>query len=298
MPTLLFTNLRNFTLFTRQPSLILLRPLAMQPMLIQTEYLDSPMTAGRVFDWAIQPKGEQPIALFFVHGGGWQGGSKVHFHRLMEWFGQRGYWTASTDYRLGQSVRLRDQISDIRQSYHLFRQKLAQAGGPKSVLVIGSSAGAHLSLMLSLAQPGECGETVSDEIISAWKPPVGVIVQSAPTRFEEWPEIFPGILGNMQQIMGCPYKGNEEEWQRFAPIKYLREDSMPLLFLEAANEHMFPHEYVLEFIEKSNSIGVEASHHMYAHAEHGFLYDHTRPVQQRALADCLRFIEKLSSKDS
>lgn len=267
----------------------------MQSMLLETEYFDSPLTAGRALDWVQQPVGSQKIALFFVHGGGWQGGSKQHFHRLMEWFGQRGYWTASTDYRLG-GVHLGDQVCDVRRGYHLFRQKLKAHNGPEHILVFGSSAGAHLALMLSLSHPGECGEPVETEVATHWQPPHATIVQAAPTRFEEWPEIFPGILANMKKIMGCSYSGNEAAWKRFSPIEYLRKDSPSVLFLEAANEHMFPHEYVLEFIEKAHSLNVPAAFHRYAHAEHGFLYDYTRPVQQRALKDSLQFIEDLATK--
>ncbi|MBR2873195.1 MAG: hypothetical protein IKB99_06840, partial [Lentisphaeria bacterium] len=55
-------------------------------------YLDSPLVTGRVFDiFDVSPGVEaKDTAIFFIHGGGWRGGSRLNYHTLMDAFSERG----------------------------------------------------------------------------------------------------------------------------------------------------------------------------------------------------------------
>lgn len=262
-------------------------------MKLFTEYWDKPMREGRALDWLPGESGSAKPALFFIHGGGWRGGSRQRYHRLMEYFQERGYWCGSTDYRLS-GVRIGDQLADVRTGYDLFRRRLNENDGPSSVVVLGSSAGAHLSLLLGLSAPGDCGEPVEEKVRDQWEAPKAVIVQAAPVRFEEWPEMFPPIYSDMKNIAGFDYKGHESEWLRFSPVKHLKKGAPSLLFLHADNEHMFPLEQIQEFAEQAKNLDVEVHLKTYSPAEHGFLYDYVRPVQKRALADVEVFLQTVA----
>lgn len=262
-------------------------------MKLFTEYWDKPIKDGRALDWLPGSDRAGKPALLFIHGGGWRAGSRQNYHRLMEYFHDRGYWCGSTDYRLSD-VRIGDQLSDVRTGYDLFRERLAENGGPESVVAIGSSAGAHLALLLGLSAPGDCGEPVEGRVGERWRAPIGIVVHAAFVRFAEWPEMFPSIYSDMKHIAGVDYQGNEALWERFSPINHLKPGGASMLIIHASNEHMIPLEQVEEFVERAKAMDVTAHLKIYAPAEHGFLYGYSRPVQKRALADVEAFLDTLA----
>lgn len=256
------------------------------------------MIPGRVLDLFIPPRITQENAVFFIHGGGWRGGTRAIFHPIIRVMLEMGFVCCSTDYRLSGTL-IGEQIMDVRHGYMLYLQKLAKLGRPSRVVVMGSSAGAHLALLLALAMPGECGDglvfgdmTLRQE---EWLVPAGAVVQAAPTIFEPWEEMFPPSYDAMREIVGSDYEEMPELFRRVSPIQYVRPSSPPVLLMDAANEHMFPLEHSQAFAQAMHQAGARAVVRRYRHAEHGFFYDVNRPVQQRALRDVLEFIASLSS---
>jgi acetyl esterase/lipase len=265
----------------------------------QSEYLDTEITGGRVFDVFMPDAVTQDISIFIVHGGGWQGGSRGGYHNIMRAFNKHGFICASTDYRLmgpGGGVNIFDQITDIRHAYDSFLCFLAGNKRPKKIFTHGSSAGAHLAALLSFAKPGECGESLEYKDYkykTAWVSPVGTALQATPLRFEPWEDIFPHIWTDMQRIVGAPYDKAPEHYSKVAPINYISHDTCPVFFMHAEDEHMFPLDQTVEFAEKMKSLGRRAEYKVYTRAEHGFFYDVTRRQQKEAFADILSFIRGL-----
>jgi len=265
------------------------------PYSFQSVYFDNRIVPGRVLDIFMPEKTTRETAVFFVHGGGWRGGSRVNYHKLMEACNKEGFSCAAPDYRL-EGVNIFDQITDVRHGYDIFRKRLKSQGQTQKIFVHGSSAGAHLGALLVMAMPGECGEetaygdyTLKDE----WVRPAGASLQAMPVTFEPWEEIFPIIWRSMQNIIGAPYEKQPDLYRRVSPINYLSADTPPLFLLGAENEEMFPLEYNLDFIEKAGSFGSRVDYKVYTNAEHGFFYDVTRRQQKEALADIIAFIESL-----
>jgi pectinesterase len=253
-------------------------------------YLDEPIVAGRVVDFFFPAEITRDTALFFVHGGGWRAGARAVFHRLITEYNRYGFACANTDYRLG-GVTAAEQISDIRRSYMLFIEKLRERNRPCKILVLGSSAGAHLAALLALAAPGECGDEIAFQ--GDWVAPCGAALQATPVTFEPWEDIFPAIWTSMQDIAGVPYAEGSAVYRRLSPIAYLKASNPPLFFLEAENEHMFPGSMTLEFVEKHNALGICSKWKEYPRTEHGFFYDMTRWQQREAFEDIKAFAESL-----
>ncbi|MDD3952850.1 MAG: alpha/beta hydrolase [Lentisphaeria bacterium] len=263
----------------------------------QSYYLDKPLQSGRVFDLFIPAKITEETAIFFVHGGGWQAGSRTGFHLLMEQLNLQGFLCASTDYRLvapvipgTKPITILDQLQDIRESYDHFCSILNDLGRPLKVAVSGSSAGAHLASLLLCANPGECGE--SCRLDNSWCKPTCGILQSTPATFIPWPDIFPHIWSSMQQAAGCTYEANPERFQKLSLNSYIRIDNPPLFFQEAENEHMFPARMNQKIVDTHRKMNLSSRLKIYPDAEHGFLYAASRPVQIQALHDLIEFVRK------
>ncbi len=259
-------------------------------------YFDDPIISGRIVDFFDPEDIYRDTALFFVHGGGWTGGSRQGFHNMMRKFNSEGIVFASTDYRMGPGVNIFDQITDIRHGYDLFVSHLKELNRPLKVMVHGSSAGAHLAALLSFAKPGECGETVTFQEFkpeNEWISPAGVCLQATPVTMEPWDEIFPQIWVSMQKIAGASYEEKPELYRNVSPQTYFAADSCPVFFMEAENEHMFPLRLIKQAVEKLNSLGVRAQYKIYANAEHGFFYELTRKCQKDAYRDFMDFLDSL-----
>ena len=267
------------------------------PYSFQSIYFDCNIVNGRVIDIFMPEKITREKALFFVHGGGWQAGSRTDYHKLMRAFNERGFICAATDYRLN-GVTILDQITDVRHGYDLFMSVLAREGKARKIFTYGSSAGAHLAALLTLTMPGECGEDVvygEYFLKNAWLRPVGAALQSTPVVFEPWEDIFPPIWSAMQGIAGVPYEQQPDSYRKLSPINHLSEQTPPIFFLEAENEHMFPLEHTVTFIARAKSYKCRAEYKLYPKTEHGFFYDVTRRQQKEAFSDILSFIESLDS---
>lgn len=265
------------------------------PFGFQSYYLDKPLQPGRVFDLFIPEKITEETAIFFVHGGGWQAGSRTGYHLLMEQLNRQGFLCASTDYRLVAPVipgttpiTILDQLQDIRESYDRFCSILRELGRPVKIAVSGSSAGAHLASLLLCAYPGECGEACQLE--NPWYKPECGILQSTPASFIPWPNIFPHVWSSMQLAAGCTYEANPERFRKLSLDRYIRKDNPPLFFLEAENEHMFPARLNQKIVDLHHQMNIPSRQKIYPNAEHGFLYAASRPVQIQAINDLIEFV--------
>lgn len=240
------------------------------------------MRAGRVLDILDAKKDPaRKVALFFVHGGGWRNGSRTIFHEIAQAYRELGFDCATTDYRLS-GVRIDDQIADIREALSIFQDDLRLRGKSQNVVLIGSSAGAHLALLSALKPGAPAGIQ-------------GVCVQAAPFTFEPWTDIFPGIWSAMETAVGATYSDAPERFREASPIHYIHK-GMPAVFaLHAENEHMFPLALTTDFAEAVTALGGQVKVKTYPATEHGFFYALSRHQQQEAFADILHFIETLPS---
>lgn len=87
--------------------------------------------------------------VFWIHGGGWQGGDKASVHAKPKAFMDKGYVFVSTNYRLLPTVDMEAIIRDVAKSIHWVSDHIAEYGGdPKRLIVTGHSAGAQLAAII------------------------------------------------------------------------------------------------------------------------------------------------------
>jgi len=259
-------------------------------------YLDEPIVEGRAIDVFMPRDVTREVAVFFVHGGGWVGGSRTGAHKLMRGLNAHGYVCGSTDYRLG-GTKAADQLTDVRHGYDLFLRTLEELGRPLRVNVHGGSAGAHLGALLAMTTPGQCDEPIAFSeytMRDGWVRPIGMTLTGLPTTMEPWDDIFPGAWQAMIAAVGVPYQGHEEVYRKLSPIEFVSALTPPALLLEADKDHLFPLDLAVDFVEKVASQGVRADVKVYTRSEHGFFYDLApRRQQKEAFVDLLAFLTSL-----
>ena len=87
--------------------------------------------------------------VFWIHGGGWQGGDKSDVQIKPLVFTERGFVFVSTNYRLLPTVSMEVLIRDVAKSLGWVHKNITNYGGdPERIFVMGHSAGAQLAALL------------------------------------------------------------------------------------------------------------------------------------------------------
>lgn len=89
--------------------------------------------------------------VFWIHGGGWQGGDKSDVQVKPKFFNDQGFVFVSTNYRLLPQVEMSVLIQDVAKSLGWVHKHIGEYGGdPQRILVGGHSAGAQLAALICI----------------------------------------------------------------------------------------------------------------------------------------------------
>ena len=126
------------------------------------------------------PKGAKDCpVLFFIHGGGWTGGSRSGFDRIGRTFAKNGVAFVSTGYRLSPKVKHPAHIEDVARGFAWTVANIGKYGGnPEQIFVSGHSAGGHLAALLATDDDYLKAEKLSPSNIKGVIPVSGVFVIS------------------------------------------------------------------------------------------------------------------------
>ncbi len=93
--------------------------------------------------------GKSLPVMFWIHGGGWQVGSKSDVALKPKVLTERGFVFVSTNYRLLPEVKMNELTGDVAKSLGWVYRNIAKYGGdPKRIFVGGHSAGAQLAALI------------------------------------------------------------------------------------------------------------------------------------------------------
>jgi len=103
-------------------------------------------------------EGKNHPVVIYVHGGGWHSGDKADVHNKPKALTDRGFVLASINYRLWTppwskdfpgTVTLKNEAQDVAKAIRWVHDHAGDYGGdPATLIVIGHSAGAHLSALV------------------------------------------------------------------------------------------------------------------------------------------------------
>jgi acetyl esterase/lipase len=114
--------------------------------------------AGSVLglDLHMPPGVSNPPLVVWVHGGAWRQGSRASVRRE---FSERGYATASVDYRLSTVARFPAMVHDIKAAIRMLRARAGDFGyRADRIAIAGDSAGAHLAALVGVTNDVEALE--------------------------------------------------------------------------------------------------------------------------------------------
>jgi arylformamidase len=130
-------------------------------------------------------KGKNQPVVLWIHGGGWRKGDKSDVQKKPQAFVDRGFVFVSANYRFVPDVTVKEMAGDIAKAIRWVHDHAGEYGGdPKSIFVMGHSAGAHLAALVCTDDRYLRAEGLPLSVIRGCVP-VDVSVYDVPKRIKD-----------------------------------------------------------------------------------------------------------------
>lgn len=229
----------------------------------------------------IQPKKPMPVVVF-IHGGGWQKGSKESGLIKIVPLAQKGYFCATINYRLTDVAPFPAQIEDCKCAIRWVRAHAKEYNlDADHIGVWGGSAGGHLVALL-----GTSGGVKALEGKGGWDKYSSRVQAVAdyfgPTDFLYWAEEAEkkGIDleqlqaqragGAISKLLGGPFSKKLDVAKQASPTTYITKDDPPVFIGHGENDNLVPLSQSKVFYDALEKEGVKATLHIVKGKGHGF----------------------------
>ncbi|MBI3874485.1 MAG: alpha/beta hydrolase [Verrucomicrobia bacterium] len=193
-------------------------------------------------DLYLPETGEKLPLIVWIHGGGWQNGSKANPPGLA--MTRRGYAIASFNYRLSQHAVWPAQIQDCKAALRWLRANAAKYRlDPDHVGVWGASAGGHLVAMLGAA--GDAKDFDVGENLKFSSRVQAVCDWFGPTDFTQMSK-FPSTIAHDEagspesKLIGGAIQENKDKAARANPITFVSKSAAPFLIMHGDKDPLVP----------------------------------------------------------
>jgi acetyl esterase/lipase len=224
-------------------------------------------SAANVLDLYLPTSGTGPFpVVVFIHGGGFQAGSRNQGFLLAQYLITRGYAVASIDYRLSGEAKFPAQIYDVKAAIRFLRANAVKyALNAAAFATWGESAGAGLA-----ALAGTSGDVHALEDLSQGNSTVSSRVQAAvdlfgPINFltmdSEFREL--GLTGAQvhdsagspeSRLIGAPVQSRPDLCAMYNPESYISPDDPPFFVQHGSADLGIPYLQGQRFAEKLTAV--------------------------------------------
>jgi acetyl esterase/lipase len=234
-----------------------------------------------LMDLHLPAKTDGPVpVILFVHGGGWEGGSKDNpmAGRMVG----RGYAVASINYRLSQEAVFPAQLHDCKAAVRWLRAHAKEYNlDGNRIGVWGDSAGGHLVALLGTTgdvkemegAEGNLDQSSRVQAVCDWYGPTDFAATvdrfyADPQRQLNNDEKY--AAGVISRLLGGPMRDNREKAKAASPITYVSKDDPPFLIMHGDKDPLVHISQSETFAAALKKVGVDVTFETIKGAGHGF----------------------------
>ena len=211
--------------------------------------------------------------LVWIHGGGWEGGSKDSPPGLQML--KMGVAVASVEYRFSQHAPFPAQIEDCKAAIRWLRAHAEEYGyGKDKVAAWGASAGGHLVALLGVTggvKDFDVGENLDES--SAVQ---SVIDWFGPADLPGYSENLPTAMVQREnpdsvlaRLLGGPVSKKMELAKRASPVNWVTKDAAPMLIMQGTKDPLVPLDQSERLFKKMKAAGADVTLDVIEGAGHG-----------------------------
>ena len=217
-------------------------------------------------------RGPLPV-IIWVHGGGWQNGSKANAFPLRFGCTAQGYAIASIGYRLTDTETFPSQIQDVKAAIRWLRAHAKNYRlAPDRFAAWGSSAGGHLVALL-----GTTGDIKAFDV-GAYREHSSrvqaVVDYYGPSDFLRFVttsryEMHGRADSPESKLIGGTVSENKDKAATASPVTYVSKDDAPFLILHGAADPTVPINQSETLHAALVKVGATSTLHVLPGAKHG-----------------------------
>ena len=201
--------------------------------------------------------------LVLIHGGGWAGGDKAEFAAAIPALQQKlpQYAIFNINYRLANQVtnHFPTQETDVQAALQHILSRTGEYGISKDVVLLGTSAGAHLALLQAYKYTSP---VVPKAVISFFGPTdmADLYNRTANSYYQ---------MG-LQLLIGGTPAAKPNVFVQASPIHFVSKQSPPTLLLHGGRDGLVPVSQSKNLKEKLDKTGVPSDLVIYPNEGHGW----------------------------
>ena len=262
-----------------------------------TQYIDLPYGSAdrQQLDLCVPNNASGDIGLvLFIHGGAWMAGNKDSYRNgtiaASEYYGLVG---AAINYHyISDSVHMDTLMNDIDLALSKIKAVGAERGlNINKVLLMGDSAGAHMSLLYAYSKAD-----------TAPIKPAAVISNSGPTDLADENFFINNALGSPDVISNLFSKAGgvsftydqrhlpevQTTLQKYSPLYYVNENTVPTIINHGDSDSIVPYSNAVSLDAKLTACGVPHYFNTFRNSDHDLGNDKT--ASSTADAQMIEFI--------
>jgi acetyl esterase/lipase len=183
--------------------------------------------------------------IIFIHGGAWKKGDKHDYWPYLIPYAEKGYITATIQYRLTDVAIYPAQLNDVisaviwlqehAKEYHIDKNK---------IVLVGGSAGGHLAMMAAY----------SDSSLNI----KGIVNLYGPSDLTT---PYARETASVQKLIGKTYQEAPELYRMASPVTYINKDMPPTITFQGTLDELVPYEQSDNLDKKIKEAGAVSYYH-------------------------------------
>lgn len=195
------------------------------------------------------PSPKNDTLVVYIHGGGWNSGSPSQFHFIGQKFTLEGYDCVMPGYRKSSKYHYEDIIHDIFYGFKKLEEYISKNSFSYSkIIIVGSSAGAHLGTLLCSDFEMQEKYGIDREKLSGLISLAGPLCFDAPRTFE------------LTKLTGDMFGSKDaSEWKKGEPVQKLsRGNNTKMLIVQSRHDGIVGFEQAEKFVSCADGLGISA----------------------------------------
>jgi acetyl esterase/lipase len=260
-----------------------------------------PKNKFQMLDIFAPTEGKNHPVVIYVHGGGWHSGDKAEVHNKPQALTDRGFVLASINYRLWTppwsksfpgTVTLKHEAQDVAKAIRWLHDHAGDYGGdPAAMVVMGHSAGAHLSALVCTDERYLKAEGLSLADIKGCVPIDG--------DSHDLPMHMKANAGKKVAATDRERFGAEELQKELSPVMHVAKGKKipPFLILHIVDpDHPETQAQAERFAQVLRAAGVPAKTHGAAGKDHSTLNNDLGLADDKPTQEMFEFLSQLSRR--
>jgi pectin methylesterase-like acyl-CoA thioesterase/acetyl esterase/lipase len=229
-----------------------------------------------------------PVVLM-IHGGGWNSGSPEMQKALALRLAQKGFVTATVEYRLSPEAKYPAAVDDLNDAVlWLYRHADEYKIDKNKIAVSGCSAGGQLAALIGTKNRNKLIKAVIniDGISTFIEPETINRAKKAKEQGEKTPADALWLGGTYEEI--------SEIWKDASPLYGVNGNSAPVCFINSSIPRF--HNGREDYIHRLDSLGIYSEVHVFDETPHTFWHFH--PWHLTTVGYAANFLRKMFDKPS